>query len=238
MVRDSAAAPRFASGQRRLRFLRMARHADHVIAGNAYLADRARRATTHVSVIPTVVDVDHYRGDGEVGREPIVGWMGTRINLMYLATLAEPLARLAARRPEMQVKIVTDGSVTLPGVPLVVKQWRPEEELVDLRSFRVGIMPMPDDPWTRGKCGVKLLQYMAAGVPAVCAPVGANAGIVQDGVNGFLARDDDEWITRIGELLTDPAHGRALGAAGRRTVEQRYSVAVQLDQLLAVLTAS
>jgi glycosyltransferase involved in cell wall biosynthesis len=134
------------------------------------------------------------------------------------------------------MKVVSDGSVTLPGVPLVAKPWRPGEERADLCSFRVGIMPLPDDPWTRGKCGVKLLQYMAAGVPVVCSPVGANAEIVQDGVNGYLARGDDEWVSRIDELLADPARCRELGAAGRRTVEERYSTAAQLDRLLAVLS--
>jgi glycosyltransferase involved in cell wall biosynthesis len=236
MVRDSAAAPRFASWQRRVRFLRMTRHADHVIAGNDYLADQARDAAAGVTVIPTVVDLDHY-GDGTGTSEaPVVGWMGTRINLMYLAPLAAPLARLAARHPEMRVKVVSDGSVTLPGVPLVAKPWRPEEELADLRSFRVGIMPLPDDPWTHGKCGVKLLQYMAAGVPVVCSPVGANSEIVQDGITGYLARGDDEWVSRIEQLLTNPARCREIAAAGRRTIEERYSVAAQLDRLLATLS--
>lgn len=237
MFRDSAAR-RHDSWQRQFRFARMVRHAGHVVAGNTYLARQAARYQPHVTVIPTPIDLAQYPSSTEHAREPVVGWMGTRINLMYLQPLAAALGRLAGVYPEVRVKIVSDGVPVLPGVPVIAKQWSAGDELDDLHSFRVGIMPLPDDPWTRGKCALKLLQYMAAGVPVVCSPVGANTDIVDDGHNGYFARSDDEWVRRIGALLDDPARCRELGAAGRRTVAERYSVTAQLDRFLSVLAGS
>lgn len=236
MFRDSA-APRQASWQRRLRWRRMVRHAGHVVAGNAYLAEQAARYQRRVTIIPTAVDLDQYGGNGAGGHDPIVGWMGTRINLMYLERLAGPLARLAARHPEVRLKVVSDGSIALPGVPLILKPWTQADELADLRSFRVGIMPLPDDPWTRGKCGVKVLQYLAAGVPAVCSPVGANREIITHGQNGYCAASDEEWVACLEELLADDVLRARFAQAGRATIAQRYDVDVQLDRLLAVLRA-
>lgn len=234
MFRDSAAR-RQSSWQRRLRWSRMVRYAGHVVAGNGYLAEQAARYQRRVTVIPTAVDVDQYDGNGEVGRGPIVGWMGTRINLMYLERLATPLARLAARHPEVRVKVVSDGSIVLPGVPLIVKSWTQADEVADLRSFRVGIMPLPDDPWTRGKCGVKILQYLAAGVPVVCSPVGANRDIVAHGQNGYCAASDEEWVARLEELLAGDALRARFAQAGRETIVQRYGVGAMLDRFVEVL---
>jgi glycosyltransferase involved in cell wall biosynthesis len=113
--------------------------------------------------------------------------------------------------------------------------WRAATEVEDLRPIDVGIMPLPDDEWSRGKCGMKALQYMALGIPPVVSPVGVNAAIVQDGVNGFQARNDDEWVEKILLLLRDPELRRRLGARARRTVEDRYSARVQAPRLAQVL---
>lgn len=235
MLRDSTAAPRFRSWQRQMRFQRMVRNADHVIAGNAYLAEQARTATDAVTIVPSVVDLADYPHVADFSGPPVIGWIGTRVNLMYLEAIAPALRRVIERCPAARMNVVADGSPDMRGVSAAAKQWSAASEATDLASFHVGVMPLSDDPWTRGKCAIKLLQYMAAGVPVVCSPVGANTEIVEDGVNGHFAGNEDEWVDRIGALLNDPARCRAFGAAGRRTVEERYSVAPQLDRLLAVL---
>jgi glycosyltransferase involved in cell wall biosynthesis len=237
MFRDTAARRGYVSWQRQMRFARMVRDAGHVVAGNRYLAEQTAPHQPRVTIIPTTVDLAQYPIDSAGAREAVVGWIGTRVNLTYVEALAAPLARLATENPAMRVKIVSDGTSVIPGVPVIAKPWSAGDELDDLRSFRVGIMPLPDDPWTRGKCAVKILQYMAAGVPVVCSPVGANTDVVVDGRNGYFARSDDDWVRCIGSLLNDPARCRELGAAGRRTVEERFSVTAQLDRFVSVLAA-
>jgi glycosyltransferase involved in cell wall biosynthesis len=224
MFRDSShRRPR--SWQRRWRFARMTASAAAVVAGNAYLAEQARAYSRKVSVLPTAVDLSRYPTAPAPSGEPLVGWIGTRVNLMYLSAIAPGLAALARRRPDMRLKIVSDGFVELPGVQALHKPWILEEEVDDLRSLRVGIMPLTDDPWTRGKCAVKILQYYAAGIPVVCSPVGTNLEIVEHGRTGYFARDPQEWADRLAELLADPDRCRAFGQAGRALVERRYSLA-------------
>jgi len=228
------------SWQRRMRFRRMVGGARRVIAGNAYLADLAARyaAPHRVTVIPTTVDPGEYPAAEEDGgpAEPIIGWIGTRSNLMYLEAVAPALARVARRGgPRPRLKLVCDGFVDVPGIEVIRKPWSRRDEAADLRSFQVGIMPLPDDPWTRGKCACKILQYFAAGVPVVCSPVGANAEVVEEGRNGYFARTEDEWASRIEALLADGEKRRRFGKAGWETVEKRYSVRANLDGFLAAL---
>lgn len=233
MLRDSAAG-RFDSRQRRRRFGRAAGGAAAAIAGNAYLAEHARRYQAHVTVIPSAVDpVEYSAAAGDA--EPIIGWIGTRINLMYVRPLIGALARVTQRRPAARIKIVSDGVLDAPDLPLINKAWARADEAADLRSFQVGIMPLPDDPWTRGKCALKILQYFAAGLPVVCSPVGANLDVVEHGRNGYFASTPDEWTARLEELLGDDALRRRFGEHGRALVAERYSVDVVLPRLLEVL---
>ena len=232
MFRDSAGR-RFDSWQRRRRLARMLRGADAVIAGNAYLAAWARRVGVDAHVIPTAVDLAPYPTTPPAGAAPVVGWIGTRSTVMYLHAVTPALARLAARHADLRVEVVSDGHFAAPGLPLTNAPWSLAGEVEALRRFQVGIMPLPDDPWTRGKCGVKLLQYFAAGLPVVCSPVGANRDIVADGVNGYFAADVDTWVARLEALLADAALRRRLGAHGRDTVVRRFSLDIMLPRLLA-----
>jgi glycosyltransferase involved in cell wall biosynthesis len=234
MLRDSAAA-RQRSWQRRRRFARMVRGAGAVVAGNAYLAAWAQRYRVDATTIPTAVDLGSFAGDGAGASGAVVGWIGTRSNLLYVRTVVPALRRLSARRPEMRIKIVCDGELAADGLPLTNEPWSRGGETAALRSFQVGIMPLPDDPWTRGKCAVKILQYFAARLPAVCSPVGANLEVVEHGGSGYFASTADEWVARIDELLGDAALRRRFGEHGRAVVEQRYSTEVVLPQLLRVL---
>jgi len=214
----------------------MVRNADSVVAGNGYLAELARRYNSRVTVVPSVVDLGDYTKDVCGNDEPIIGWIGTRINLMYLHAIVPALRRVTERNPEVRIKIVCDSDLEVPGLPIVNKRWSRAEEAGDLASFRVGIMPLPNDPWARGKCAVKILQYFAASVPVVCSPVGTNVEVVEDGHNGYFARSETEWVKRIEELLNDAPTRARLARAGRATVEERYSVQAMLDRLLAVLS--
>ncbi|HEU4396028.1 MAG TPA: glycosyltransferase, partial [Planctomycetota bacterium] len=160
------------------------------------------------------------------GAPPRFGWIGSRATLPYLAGIAGPLARACAAAPGARLLAVADGDASLPGVPVDAEPWSDAGEADSLRRMDAGLMPLPDDPWTRGKCGFKLLQYGATGIPSIASPVGANAAIVEDGRTGLLAADDAAWEAALLRLARDPDLRARLGAAARRSVEERWSTAV------------
>jgi glycosyltransferase involved in cell wall biosynthesis len=207
---------------------------NRVIAGNRILAQYARRHNGQVTVIPTVIDTDRYSIRPKHDTSILtIGWVGTANNLEYLHPLREPLARLAER---FQLRIlIVGGELDLPGVPIECKPWHLENEVSDLHLFDIGIMPLADNEWTRGKCGFKALQYMAVGIPAVVAPVGVNADIIQNGQNGFLASTLDQWEDYLSALLRSAELRERIGMAGRRTVEQEYALHIHAPRLLTVL---
>jgi len=199
-----------------------------VIAGNAYLAERARAAGAgRVEILPTVIDLDRYPRPepptAEAGAPPRIVWIGSPSTARYLELLREPLAELARQRPFV-LRVVGGGPVDLPGVAVEPAPWTEAGEVDLLRGCAAGIMPLADSPWERGKCGYKLVQYMACGLPVVASPVGVNRELVRDGQNGYLAADGAAWLRALRELLDDPARRARLGAAGRALVEQDYCV--------------
>lgn len=235
MFRDSSRR-RFDSWQRRRRFRRMVAGARTVIAGNGYLAEWASRFSDRVTVIPTAIDLSVYsERRTEPSGEPVIGWIGTRVNLMYLRAIVPALTRLARQRPDVQLKVVSDGFFDVAGVSVTNKPWSLADEVDDVTSFHVGIMPLPDDPWTRGKCAVKILQYFAAAVPVVCSPVGANLEVVEHGRSGYFATSEDEWVARLEELLGDARRRREFGQAGRDRVQTRYMIESTVDQFVLAL---
>jgi glycosyltransferase involved in cell wall biosynthesis len=135
-----------------------------------------------------------------------------------------PLLRELKRRREVELRVISNREPVLPDVEYVWRPWSAESEVEDLSHFDIGIMPMPDDEWSKGKCALKALQYMAMGVPTICSAVGANCEVIQHGVNGLLAASDEEWIRNLELLIDDPALRQRLGPKGRRTVEERYSM--------------
>jgi glycosyltransferase involved in cell wall biosynthesis len=165
---------------------------------------------------------------------PVIGWSGSLTTLKHLRGL-EPTLKKLRRAVDFRLKVIGDDRYELEGVEVESRRWSAESEVADLQSFDVGIMPLPDDPWAQGKCGLKALQYMAVGVPTVVSPVGVNTEIIQDGANGFIASGDDEWVAKLSRLIADAGLRQRLALAGRRTVEERYSAAVQAPRLLDVL---
>jgi glycosyltransferase involved in cell wall biosynthesis len=213
------------------------RLAAHVMAGNEYLADYARRVNPNVTVVPTTVDTGKYTVEPRVPNEvPVVGWTGSYSTAQHLRTLAPALRRLAGKE-RFRLRVISSPGIPLEGlegVDVELVPWRSETEVEDLRPFDVGVMPLPDEPWTRGKCGMKALQYMGLAIPTVCSPVGVNSEIVCDGENGFLAADESEWVEKLSLLLRSPELRERLGRAGRATVEERYSAERQAPRVFQV----
>ena len=212
------------------------RRAKVVLVGNDYLAQRAQQAgAQRIELLPTVVDTSRYEVLPANTTEPVrIGWIGTPRTARYLEMLRPILGQLLAGR---DVHIVAVGArpEQLKGLPIEARRWSEESEAAELQAIDIGIMPLPDEPFERGKCGYKLVQYMACGKPVVASPVGVNAQIVQNGVNGFLAANLSQWEQHLGALCSDPDLRVRLGVAGRRLVERRYSLGVTAPKLAGLL---
>lgn len=197
---------------------------DLAIAGNAYLADYARRYARRVTIIPTTIDTEIYMPERRADRdEVVVGWSGSATTSSYLDMVVAPLRKL---QRECGVKLLTVGAPSWrpPELEIDAQPWSLEIELPLLRRIDIGLMPLTDDPWSRGKCGLKALQYMALKSAAVVSPVGVNREIVEHGRNGLHARGEDDWYAMIRACVEDSRLRRELGERARQTVEERYSV--------------
>lgn len=230
-------AHRFAPVRRLLegKFERLARGAAVVVAGNQHLATWAESCGARdIVVLPTVIDIDRYPPIEPKPRSiPTIGWMGSPSSSGYLALVANALSRLDGK---IRLRFVGVGEIGLPaGVHAERVPWSEDTEVAELANFDIGIMPLSDGPWERGKCGYKLIQYMATGRPVVASPVGVNAILVRDGENGFLANGEDDWVRALQRLTSDEELRSRMGAAGRRLVEARYTLQAVLPQLEEVL---
>jgi len=212
--------------------------ADLVLAGNGILADHAREAgAARVEILPTPVDTGAFRPPAErpAGGVPLVGWIGSPTATYCLREIAPALAAAAARIPFRLLVVGASGPVEVPGVEVVRREWDLDRETADYASLDVGLYPLPDNPWTRGKCGYKALLYAACGAPSVASPVGVNREYVADGETGFHASTPGEWTDRLLRLLADPDLRRRMGAVGRRRVEAGFSYPVLAPRLAAAL---
>ena len=211
---------------------RIMARADLVVAGNDYLASYARLAGAgRVEKVPTVVDVERYLVPvWDDNRSLTIGWIGTPTTAKFLLEIADAFKEIVK---VYGARIVAVGAnpQQFRGLPVEVRPWREKTEVVDIQEFDVGLMPLPDEPYERGKCGYKLIQYMACGKPVVASPVGVNAEIVRHGENGFLATTTDEWIEALSNLLEDPQLRFSMGQAGRSMVESEYSLQMQAPRL-------
>ena len=205
------------------------RRATAVIAGNEFLADYARQFTTNVTVVPSAVELARYRP----GTGTTVGWIGSRSTMPYLQPLGPVFREL-----NLTPRVIAAGDPGTLGFPVGFRPWQLETEVADLAGLGIGVAPLPDNPWERGKCGVKILQYMACGLPVVATPVGVQRELVRDGVTGFHATTPAEWRDRLRQLLNDAALRQRLGAAGRELVAQCYDVPVAAARVAKVLLAS
>jgi len=210
-----------------------------VIAGNEYLANYARQFNTNVKVIPTTIDTSYHvpRGNHDEHYPVVIGWTGSKTTSVYLREIIEVLRNIKRRFGEkVEIYVIGDENFKDEQIEVVAVPWRRDTEIADLHRIDIGIMPLPDNEWTRGKCGLKLLQYMALEIPAVASPVGVNTEIITHGENGFLAKTHEEWERYLSMLIEDSSLRSKLGRAGRKTVEERYSVTAWKGEYLELIS--
>lgn len=214
------------TGKNLIKFLRTIDHCAAVVAGNRFLAAFAEANCPRVTVLPTPIDTCHYRlKDYAAPTDTVtVGWLGVSGNLHYLRRLAPVFQALAREFPQFRLKIVSNDFIDIEGVPIIKERWSLEGELESLRSFDIGIMPLDDSLWARGKCGYKILQYFGVGVPAVASPVGINAEFIANGSTGFMANSLAEWQSALVTLIGDAEHRQKMGRQAHHDLTQKYSM--------------
>jgi len=199
-----------------------------VTVGNSHLADFALKHNDNVHIVPTSIDTEVYprvtkveRPDGKV----VIGWTGSSTSQYHLEAFEPVLAKLVEKRgDDVIVKVISNREPTGMKIPYQWSSWSPESEVAEISEIDIGIMPTPDDEWSRGKCALKALQYMALGIPAICTDMGANRDVIDQGKNGYLAASDEQWLEYFEDLIDDREKRLRLGNAARQTVEAEYSM--------------
>jgi len=238
-LRDSYSPKGLHSTNRLMRFAAMARASDRVVAGNQFLQRQAACWTDpgRVSVIPTCVEVASYpsASHSRQGADVQLVWIGSSSTLRGLER-ARPLIEAAGCRvPGLKLKIIADRFINFQHMSVIEQRWGPETERSELAGADIGISWVPDDLWSRGKCGLKVLQYMAAGLPVVANPVGVQSEMVRHGETGFLAATADQWAEAIEQLAASPSLRRHLGAAGRRLALERFDKRLGAERWVELL---
>lgn len=208
-----------------------------ISGGNTYLCQYALQFNTSVVLNPTTIDTNHLHNQlkDQTSEVPVIGWTGSHSTMGYLDNLVPVLQRLSEvytfkivvisnQRPDFQ----------LPNLTFI--RWQASTEITDLLNMHIGIMPLTDDPWAKGKCGFKALQYLSLGIPAVVSPVGVNCEIVEHGINGYLCSDENEWYQALATLISDSSLRAKMGKAGRTKVEDQYSVVSNQENFLRLFT--
>jgi glycosyltransferase involved in cell wall biosynthesis len=209
----------------RRRFRATAQSVDCVVAGNEYLANLFRAEGSTAAILPTVVDPTHYQVKSHAPTDrPALVWIGSKSTLPYLKQFADVLADAARRLPGLRLLTIADEPLSDPPLPTEHIAWSESAESTALLRGDIGIAPTPEDRWTLGKCGFKIVQYMAAGLPVIASPVGANREIVIPGESGYLPENPTEWSDAIAALAENPAKRQSMGAAGRRRIEEHFSI--------------
>ena len=221
---------------RKRKFAATCRWVDVVAAGNDVLAGVARASARSVTILPTSIDTAAYQPTTAAEDDPpTIVWIGSPENLVYLEMIRPALARLTGRYPTLKMRVICSRFPDWPEVNVEPIAWSSATEAEALAMAHIGVMPLTDDEWARGKCAFKLLQYMAAALPCVASPVGANTEAVIDGFNGFHARTADEWEQHLELLIRSPELRASFGANGRAHVESRYAMRTYQAQYLELL---
>ncbi len=235
LVYRDRAAKGFSSLSRRVKFRAITRAADFITAGNDYLTGLCDPNGPPTFVVPTPVDTSRYvpadRGEGPVR----IGWVGSASTLGYLEDMIPTLERVHAARPATRLVVVSDAFPAPAPSFMRAVNWHEDTEAAEVASFDIGIMPLPDNPWTRGKCGFKLLLYGACAAASVASPVGVNTEIIVEGETGLLASTPQEWQESLVKLIDDRARRRLMGREARRRVEAQYSAEVVIGRWAAIL---
>lgn len=237
MYRNSKAKDPISSTRRR-RFVQMVKSSDFVIAGNEFLRNQVLPFNPNVEVIPTAINQERYHlKTYPVEQERVtLGWIGDHGSIHYLEKMKPIFERIGERYPHAELKIVCDTFFDCERVRVVKKNWSSEEEVADLQGFDIGLMPLVDDPWSWGKCGLKIIQYQGVGVPVVCTPVGINKELVEDGANGFWAMTPEEWEEKLSLLIENPSLRERMGREGRKRVMRDTTYEACAPRLFSILT--
>lgn len=213
------------------------RSADHVIAGNRILAQYASRLNASTTVIPTVVDCNKYQARTSIPDAPVrIGWMGSRTTAPYFRMIEPALREIASNHGDsVWFRFVGCPEYWLDIQNFTSVPFRLETELEELQKFDIGLMPLPDNAWTRGKCAFKAIQYMASGVATVASPVGITPDLVRDGVNGFLAASPEDWFRALDQLISDAALRIRIAREARKSIETGYSLEVWAPRMVRLL---
>ncbi len=206
------------------------------IVENDYTKDYAGQFCDRVEIITGPIDTDRYSPrDSADAQQVILGWIGSQTTTAYLDRITDILDRVAEVRPNVRLRLIGARPVRTKRIETEARQWSLDTEVEDLTGCDVGLMPLPDDLWTRGKGGYKLLQYGAVGLPVVASPVGVNKEIVVDGETGFLVSDEEDWVSRLIELVDDPELRTRMGRAGRERMLQQFSLGHSSRKLIEIL---
>ncbi len=236
MYRNSKAGDPISSTRKR-RFVQIIKNSDFVIAGNEFLKEQVLPYHSNVEIIPSPIDQDRYgmKDYGTKKERVTLGWIGDHGSIHYLEKMRPIFESVGDRYPHAELKIVCDIFFDCDRMKVIKKKWSPEEEVADLQGFDIGLMPLVDDPWSWGKCGLKIIQYQGVGVPVVCTPVGINRDLVHDGVNGFYAVTPGEWEEKLSILIEDPALREKMGREGRKRVLENFTLQACAPRLLSTL---
>ena len=199
---------------------------DLIFAGNQYLANYAKQFNSNVVIVPTTIDTDQYKPASNFNTDKVcIGWSGSFSTIAHFETCLDALVIIKKKYgSKIYFKVIGDENYRNKELNIQGKAWKKDTEVGDLQEINIGIMPLPDDEWAKGKCGLKGLQYMALAIPTIMSPVGVNTEIIQDGENGFLAGTTEEWVDKLSGLIESPQLREKVGNNGRKTVLTQYSV--------------
>ncbi len=235
MYRNSRAAnPE--SNTRVKMFKNMVNASDYVIAGNEYLQKNTTPFTHNVTIIPSPIDMSLYplKKYSEKNDNITLGWIGATGSIHYLEKMKPVFEALGKKYEDLRLKIICNVFFDCDNITVEKKLWSEQEEVADIQSLDIGLMPLMDDPWSHGKCGLKILQCLATGVPVVCSPAGVNKEIVKNGVHGFWANTREEWIEKLEILINDPDRRERMGMEGRKRVIEHYSLEANAPRMLKI----
>ena len=216
----------------------IAKHSSGVIAGNNFLGDFFRQRGLRVWIVPTSVDTERWKPSSTRAHDKwTIGWSGTTSNLNYLYSIEEPLSDFLASHQDAELLVVSDSVPTFNHIPAGrwrFEPWSPDREVDFVQQMDVGLMPLAFTDWERGKCGLKMLTYMAVGLPTVASPVGISEDIIRQSTVGLLASSNHDWYQALETLHRHSALGRRMGESGRQLVEAEYSVSHNVDKLAEI----
>ncbi len=213
------------------------KHANTVLVGNEYLSERAKKAgAKRVELLPTVIDLEKYHISCFNNNDIFtIGWIGSPVTSHYLKFIIPALEEVCKNNTARLVLIGAKREDLPTNMPVKYVSWSEETETKEIQKFDVGIMPLPDNAWEQGKCGFKLIQYMACSKPVIGSPVGVNSKIIRHGINGYQTKNINEWVSALKKLKNDPKLRQKMGKAGREIVEKDYCLQATAPKLYKIL---